>query len=258
MRRRTGLHILLALSLCAMVYFVSKSTTTRVRQVLAQTNLVPFEVERWVYSNRHDPAGALVMKEITAANSEGSLVSVASTPLDPGQFVTRKIQRVDGTEIHVVDPLKLVSTFHTGDARLLQKRALYAQAGCLVQGRPEAVLGRAQILGYDTVIVQTNSPKTVRITNWRAPAFGCLPLRVVNERFENGAFVQVSEYRPVRVQAGEPPRRLFEVAADYAETKPSDAAKKLGAYFGREYPAEALQSLQEVDQDYEASRAKPK
>jgi hypothetical protein len=225
--------------------------------VLAQADLIPFEAERWVYSYRNNPSGSLVMKEITAANSEGSLVTISSTPADPARYVRRKIQRIDGTEVSAVDPLKLVSTVHTVDTGLLKKRALDAQAGCLVQGRNEAVLGKVQVMGYDTVVVQTNTPRTVRITMWKAPAFGCFPLRVLNEHFENDAFIQVSEYKPVRVQAGEPAGSLFEIPTDYLETKPSDAIKKLGAYFGREYPADALQSLERLDEEYYATRVKP-
>lgn len=197
-----------------------------------------------------------MLRELSAVDSSGSVAKISSVRKAPDRMVVRTVERVDGLSARVVDDLRLVSSVHVDNGNL-GRRALQAQAGCITPERRQRVLGTEQVFGFSAVVLQSSSPKSVRITEWLVPKLGCFAIRRTSERLQDdGSFRLVSEYRTVRVDVDGPPKGLFEVPSDYTEVKPSEMWGRFSAYMGDRLSQPPEKLWERQDKECEALRSK--
>jgi hypothetical protein len=86
-------------------------------------------------------------------------------------------------------------------------------------------LGDAQILGFRTVMIQTEyqvGTETFVNVNWQSPDLDCRSLKVAEDRRDaSGNVTGHFESEAVRVILGTPALKLFEVPPEYSEMSPS-------------------------------------
>jgi len=242
----------LVMFLAVAAYVISRRITTDVLLVRAQSRLVPFRAERWVYSYERveggkivlQPSpGVVVLKEVVYGDSHGSLTTVSSSLRNPDRFVGRLIENTSGYYASVVDEARVVSSHRVDDAALLNRRALAAVSGCVIPNRNQITLGGESIQGIDTVIVQQKLPNA-RITEWLAPSLGCFALARKSEKQQpEGNLATVSEYRTISLSLEVPDPAVFQVPSDYKEVPPSELDARLKAIEGATFSPEQQRRL---------------
>ena len=250
---------LLTVGLFATVFFTVRAVTKKTLIAHAQANLTPFTAERWVYSYTKSSDGSLVQKEITAVNAAGSRAIIGTLSvtdsLDSSAYSLRTIERVDRFYARLVDELGLVSSFYLPNTDKLVARAVLAQQGCIDPTKDRQVLGRQRVGDFDTIVLQTNRPATLRLTQWFAPELGCFVLQQTAEKLQSdGSYRLMSEYKLQSVRTGEPDPALFVVPSNYVEMRPSEQERRLIDHLGVTPPDMTGQWAHE-DQSYDQMRA---
>jgi hypothetical protein len=192
------------------------ATAVRRTTVAPQSVLIePYYLERTLVG----PNRSLNTKEILARRSDGATLRMTWVgPPEHGQFV-RDLKFPDGRSLTIYDGVKAKVTWPARPAG-----SLPGSADCSA-GRTR--LRRDQIEGQEVDVFQTTAG-SYRITMWAAPKLACENLYVNSEAMQqDGSFRPAMETKTTRLEIGEPDARLFEIAPDAAEMKPSEAQRRL-------------------------------
>jgi hypothetical protein len=168
-------------------------------------------------------------KEVRAVRSDGAMVGVSTFgPAEKGKYV-RDLRFPDGTNVTIYEDIKAKVTWpklSEGESRNMAERARFASADCGASMGFGTLLRRDQRDGQDVVVVQ-RADGSHRTTFWAAPKVGCQYLYVKSEAMQgNGSFKMSAETKATKIVIGEPEARLFEIAPDLVEMKPSEAQRK--------------------------------
>ena len=140
----------------------------------------------------------------------------------------------------------------------------------LIEGPAECTMGsntplrREQLEGQDVNVIQFATGRN-RVTVWQAPKLGCEYLYDKAEvPARDGSFRIDMEVKTTKLVIGEPEARLFEVAPDLVEMKPSEALRKLWSTMDPPVPTELKPAFlreeervgAEQDKRYEAAKSR--
>ncbi|HYM13825.1 MAG TPA: hypothetical protein VEU62_24005 [Bryobacterales bacterium] len=168
-------------------------------------------------------------------------------------FSTRVITLVPSRRTIFVDDRLAATTTHFDLSQRAYRPTTDPQCGFtrLTQKAKPRVKGEEDVLGFRTVVIQTESGPFLT-TDWKAPDLGCATLRMTEERRDGprGDATARFELSAVSVTVGSPDPALFEVPASYTEGSPSQLANASAARMGRAVPERALKRLAERDQRY--------
>ena len=225
------------------------------------TTVLPYTLERVDISPRGKMFG---LKEVVARRSDGAAVRVGA--FAPGDVLAfgREVTFPDGTRVTVYDRVKAKMTWPPDpvQARLLQAQLTEGPAACGMGDKPP--LRREQMEGQDVDVVQFNAGVN-RVTVWKAPKLGCEYLYdKVEAPARDGSFRIDMEIKTTKLVIGEPDARLFEVAPDLVEMKPSEALQKLWSSMEPPVPTDQRAAFlrgeervgAEQDKRYEAANMK--
>src|SRR6266851_5018820 len=86
-------------------------------------------------------------------------------------------------------------------------------------------------LGFPVTVVLMQSGNSIRVTHWRAAAFGCMSLKYIVERLAKDGTTWATTYegRAISAKLGEPDQRLFDLGADYETVTDAETDKRLSA-----------------------------
>jgi len=220
------------------------------------------------YMERVDisPRGVMFpsLKEVVARRSDGAIVRMGA--LRPGDILAfgRDVTFPDGRRVTVYESIKVKTTWPPDE---VQTRFFRAH---LIEGPAECTMGsstplrREQMEGQDVDVVQFSAGAN-RVTLWQAPKLGCEYLYDKAEApGRDGSFRIDMEVKTTKLVIGEPDARLFEVAPDLVEMKPSEALRKLWSSVDPPVPAELKAAFlrdeerlgAEEDKRYEAAKSR--
>jgi hypothetical protein len=227
----------------------------------SRVKLAPYYLERVDTS----PGGeAFGLKEVVARRSDGAIVRVGA--LRPGNILAfgREVTFPDGTRVTVYDSIKAKTTWPPDEVqtRFSQARLIDGPAECNMGSN--APLRREQLEGQDIDVIQVAAGRN-RVTVWQAPKLGCEYLYDKAEApARDGSFRIDMEVKTTKLVIGEPDARLFEVAPDLVEMKPSEGLRKLWSSVDPPVPAELKAAFlrgeerlgAEQDKRYEAAKSR--
>jgi len=238
-----------------------KQAATAVGRSQARQTLAPYYLERVDTSPRGQSFG---LKEIVARRSDGAIVHIGA--LAPGDMRAfgRDVTLPDGTRVSVYDSIKAKTTWPPDEMQAQFHRAqlLEGPAECVMGSNPP--LRREQMEGQDVDVVQFNLGAR-RVTVWAAPKLGCEYLYDKAEDPAGGGSFRIDmEVKTIKLVIGEPDARLFDVASDLIEMKPSEAMRKRWSVTEPPVPAEQKAAFlragermaAEQDKRYEAANSK--
>ena len=258
MRTRIFCRTFVSAALVPAVFVIAQNPLVVIAH--AEPKITPFTAERWAYSYSKTPSGAIVEKEVTAVSRTGSRAQVVTMSLDDSldsaSYVLRTVERMDRFFARVIDELRLVSSNYLPNTDRLTRNAVLAAQGCIDPAQNSLALGHARVGDFDTVVLQTNTASSLRVTRWFSPTLGCFVLQQKNERIQaDGSYRLINEYKLHNIQTGEPDATLFEVPPSYAEVRPSEQERKLFDHLGRTPPASILEQWAQEDREYDNRRA---
>jgi hypothetical protein len=197
--------------------------------------LVPYYMERVDISPRGEGFG---LEEIVARRSDGAIARKGG--LRPGDTLNfaRDVTFPDGTRVTVFDSINAKTTWSLDEVQRAFFRAhvIEGPAVCTMGGNTP--LRRERMAGQDVDVVQF-SANARRVTVWQSPKLGCEYLYDKAEvHARDGSFSIDMEVKTTTLVIGEPDGRLFEVAPDLVEMKPSEALRKLWSSVDPPVPAE--------------------
>jgi hypothetical protein len=135
----------------------------------------------------------------------------------------------DGRHVTVYDSVKAKVTWPSAseaEMLFLSSRATEGPADCSLHSNA-TLLRRDQMEGQTADVIQLSAGEK-RVTLWEVPKLGCEYLYdKVEAPALNGGFRTELEVKTTKLVIGEPEARLFEVAPDLVEMKPSEAQRKL-------------------------------
>jgi hypothetical protein len=186
----------------------------------------PYYLERTVTfpPQSSDLPGVNVTKEILARRSDGAIVNMETNRLDKSGQYSRDLKFPDGRTLTLYDGVKAKTTWPVlSDPEIGTLGSKWARPDCGANGRERMLLRHEQMEGVDVAVIQQSSG-SFRITTWEAPSLGCQHLYVKSEQMNSfGGFRVSAETQTTRLLVGEPDPRLFEVAPELVEMKPSEA-----------------------------------
>lgn len=216
----------------------------------------PYTLERTISG----PNKKFDTKEILARRSDGATLRMHWIgPAEGGQFV-RELKFPDGRSLTLYDSVKAKVTWPAMTEIEVRMLTSPARAADCSGGRP--LLRDDQMEGQEVDVFQITAG-SFRATMWAAPKLGCEHLYVNSEVMKaDGSFGPSMETKTTRLAIGEPEPRLFEIAPDLVEMKPSAAQKRvwesLDLGLGPEEKAALLRDIQresaEADRRYQAKR----
>jgi hypothetical protein len=194
-------------------------------KLYAASNPQPFTVRQHDEITGPHGTGVIVELRAIAVRSDGSRVDLTLEPRKGWR--SRRIAFASGVEQTVYDEVKAVSTFQLSAAehRNHMKSQLDPGANCLapingVQPPRPSVLQATEIrAGIQVVRILNGSG----ITQWRAPALGCVMLEHFVDWDPAKPGTQTTLLKADSVTLGEPDPALFNVPSDYSEMLPSKA-----------------------------------
>jgi len=120
-------------------------------------------------------------------------------------------------------------------------------------------VGREQILGIDTIKLETINNTSAVGYQWRAPALGCEVLRRFRLFRKDGVDHDISDRVAMRIIPGEPDASYFQIPADYHEMAPQQLAMaRYKQEFNRDTPAETARKWQNWEALYARHKFDPR
>lgn len=237
-------------------YFITKVLASAPTQG-SQTTVTPFTLKSETYFYGQDPDGTLADVDTVARRSDGTTVRVTSEgPMIAKGIKERTIQYMDGSRVDLLDADKEKTTRPPASQEAVDGwRTLILQppAGCVFNSTDLLLQAHGgEVLGQVVSEVRPPSPPDYRITSWKAPGLACETLEYKSEKEQpDGSYVLSSWQKPISLHIGEPDPKLFDPGHGYAEMKPSQLARALGALLGYPAPSEVPATTAHADEDYE-------
>jgi len=193
----------------------------------------PFTVERQFISYTEDPEGKVIRTDVRGRSSDGTLyIRVDSSSDSSGGSVTQALT-AKGLLLRMSEEARIRSSATLTDDELEQhhQRLSDGIAGC--GRRFEIPAGSEVIFGYPVEAWQweylDGNGFLARLTAYRSPECGCLPVREVFEELEaDGQYKLRWETRPVSIREVEPDLELFGQAAAFPEVSFQEFVQKSG------------------------------
>jgi hypothetical protein len=210
------------------VRFVPASSLTKTASPPARSSYIsisPYTLERSVSL----PPEPQTDKEILALRSDGATLHLYAAGLVGSKQYARDLRFPDGRWVTVYDSIKARVTWPALSAievKTLVSKASKGPDHCNLNPS-QTLLRQDRIEGQQVDVIQQNAGGH-RMTLALAPGLGCHAVYVLSEAMRpDGSFHMSAETKTTRLVLGEPEAKLFEIAPDLVEMKPSEARRRL-------------------------------
>lgn len=178
-----------------------------------------------------DSSIAFESQRIIAMRADGSQATFLIH--EPRLRNIRTIEMADGFSARIIEDLRVLSL-----NRVPEERVRYAKRQ---RAAPDCAFGNASLLRMETLhgtkvyvfeleVPQETAQRLTRITEWRAPEYGCFPLRSTLEQAQqDGSFLLVAENTVTTLQNGEPNPWFFNVPKDYEQVTSAELTSRHGS-----------------------------
>src|SRR5438552_736392 len=206
------------LGLCCLVFFATRNSRYYIIAHAQEGNrTTPYTIEMNLY-DVVDGKETLQYPTIYAQKSDGmhARLSYAGGTTALGQVV-RDIDYYDGRKVILFDKLRAKAVRTPEHLVTLQERAVQNSLPCdKLQSHGTTKLREDTFLGFPVTVVLMRSGNSIRVTHWRAAAFGCMSLKYTVERLGKDGTTWNTTYegRATSAKLGEPDARLFNLGAD--------------------------------------------
>jgi hypothetical protein len=175
-----------------------------------------------------------------------------------GEGTERMVSFPDGRMIKIADAQRLkTTTLVSSPIRLKGMAQMGLPVGtCYDKNKGGREWLRSEVIvGEKAEVTRAAISPEIRITEWNVPSLGCARVKYIIERSTSHGFEVATLADPVVFKIGEPPRELFDIAADYKELAPSlfDSQMKLARGIdSREMSSREAASWKAKDEAYYA------
>ncbi len=173
----------------------------------------------------------MIRTDIRGRASDGTQCVAAEPATGTGEPVVRQVVLPDGRLYAVSDAQQIrTSAILTGDDLLAHQKMVFEEKGDCGR-RGEVMVGQETVGAYSVLVWQWEyldaNQLLARLTAYRSPKLGCLPLRQVFEELgEDGQFVRRWETVATSIREEEPSEADLYTGDAYAEVTRSEFARQ--------------------------------